>query len=288
MQVGIDLVALAQTSAPIGINPSCFNYFTNNAISSCMEGVHADCGVPSRSRATGIPMLGNLFRDNSISGINQVGAGILTDVSATPGVPVDMLVLDQNTFTNLGSGIDCDEQSVGSRTRNVLIFRNQVNLSTGASSGGSGVHFGSATSSPGLGGNSWTNLGSSTYGGVPPGPILEVPIRNLNLTDAGAASVNAALTVVNSGTSPLAWTATSDSRWLTLAASSGVIAAEDSSPAITLACSSAGLRSGTYVGTITLSGAAQTMQVSVSFTVTAPSASTAHGIAARVSGGVLP
>jgi fibronectin type 3 domain-containing protein len=81
------------------------------------------------------------------------------------------------------------------------------------------------------------------------------------------------VTITNSGTGTLSWTASDNASWLTLSPASGT-----GSGSLTASINTAGLAAGSYSGTITIaaSGATNTPQtVAVSLTVSAPSTSTA-------------
>ena len=104
MCTGLEVVGLEQSFAPAGINPCFFNYFVNNAVQSCYEGIYLGCSIPVRTSSTGIALLGNLFRDNTLSGIAGSGAGLNTSTPSTPGIPVDMTLFDRNTLHQSGGG----------------------------------------------------------------------------------------------------------------------------------------------------------------------------------------
>jgi hypothetical protein len=233
--------------------------------------MYVGCSIPVRTNDTGIAVLGNLFRDNTLTGITDAGASFFTTTPSTPGTPLDMTLFDGNTFTNLPEGIDCDQLSVGSRTCNILAVRNTIGLGTASSAGGFGMHFGTATSTPGLAANSWSNFGASTYSGATPGAILEAPIRCFSADGSTTSSPLTPLTIANSGTSAMDWTATSDSPWITLSSGAGVIAPGNSTT-LTLACNPSNLQPGTYLGTVTLSASSQTKVVTVWFTVASATA----------------
>ncbi len=77
---------------------------------------------------------------------------------------------------------------------------------------------------PALHGNGWSGF-SAAYGGAPPGPVLELPVRVLVLDGD---RLGADLEIWNSGTESLSWSATTSSPWLQVTTPAGVVADENS------------------------------------------------------------
>jgi hypothetical protein len=268
LRTALYVMGLQQTSPITSVDPCFFNYFANNSIQSCYQGIQAGSGFPSAAQTPGVGALGNVFRNNQVSDISTLGAAVWSNSTTTPGSPVEMTLFGQNTFSNLATGFDMDSSDQGSGIRDTILVQNAFSLGSASSTGSFGVNFGSDTQ-PDLQDNTWTGF-ATTYAGTPSGPVLEVPIRNFSLAWAAGTNAEASLTLVNAGTSALAWTAASDSAWLTLSATSGTIADQNSEGTLVLSCDPSGLQPGTYAGTITISGASQTMQVTVQFTVASP------------------
>jgi hypothetical protein len=251
--------------------PCYFIYYANNTIQDCYEGIRAGFGTAQVSPSAGIGFLGNVFRNNSVSDITTDGAYASTDAGAT--IPLDMTLFEHNTFTNLSSGINLDNNVPGtingvhSSTKNVILYKNSFSLGTAAYAGSYGIYFGPETLAPSLIDNTWTDF-ATTYAGTPPGAILDLPLRNFNVSGTTASGTqDATLTIWDSGTAPLNWAATSDSSWLTLSSGSGTVADEDSNSTLTFTCDPTGLSPGTYTGTITVSGGTQPETFTVNFTI---------------------
>ncbi|MGI8772939.1 MAG: BACON domain-containing protein [Acidobacteriaceae bacterium] len=105
-------------------------------------------------------------------------------------------------------------------------------------------------------------------GAPPPNPILGVSPQTLNFTEAqgGPVASSQSVSVTNTGTGALSFTAQSDATWLSVTPASGSAPA-----ALTVAVSA--LATGSYTGhiTVTAAGASQSPQtVTVNLTVTAP------------------
>lgn len=249
------------------IDPVYFNYYANNIIQSCYEGLRNTSNLPAIATTSGVGYLGNVFTNNSLTDITTYGARLWTDNTGTPGVPFDVSVFEHSTFTNVPQAVECNQSGIGSRVKNALFYKNVFNRGTAPLAGSFGIDFGPSTYTPDIRVNSWLNF-QTTYAGSLPGGLLEVPNRPFEvLGTAGGSSQTAAMTIWNAGTSSLSWTATSDSAWLTLSSGSGTVADETASSSVTLTCNPTSLAAGTYTGTVTVTGASQTKKVVVTFTV---------------------
>jgi len=82
---------------------------------------------------------------------------------------------------------------------------------------------------------------------VAPPPVLVVSPLNLNLTALKGQSAPQSIAIANGGYGSIAWTASSDSSWLTISATSG-----STSQSASITANSAGLATGSYTGHITL------------------------------------
>ncbi len=105
-----------------------------------------------------------------------------------------------------------------------------------------------------------------TCAAVPDAPGLG--ISPTSLTFDGAAPAAKTISVANTGTGTLAWTASSDVAWLSVSPASGT-----GNGTVTVTPDASGLAPGTHTGTITISAAGATgspVSVPVSLTVTAP------------------
>jgi hypothetical protein len=248
-------------------DPCYFIYFANNLIQSCYHGIGSYCSNQNATQYPEIGYLGTVFRNNTLSNITTVGAFQTTAARAVVGSPMDLTLFEHNNFTNLPEGFACDLNSGGSWVKNTVLYKNTFDLGTAPVSGSFGINFGVNTQLPALRGNTWTGF-ATTYAGPPPGAILEIPVRNFNLSGAASGGVQTAYTAIwNSGTAPLNWLAVSSAAWLKLSSVGGTVADQNSSAPVALTCNPAGLQPGAYTGTITVSGAAQTKELGVTFTV---------------------
>ncbi len=274
MCYGLSILAVQQSAPIAGIAPTFFNYYVNNTIDSSYMGIRTGCGIPDASSDQGVGFIGTVFRHNRVTNITTAGVTLWTNNPATPGIPFDLTVFDNNSFQNLPEGFECDDLSSGSRVANALFLGNTIDAGSSASADAIGVHFAASTVSPGLQTNTWLNLANAVYTGTAPGGILELPERTFSLSGLSGISSQASMVILNSGTAPLSWTATSDSPWLSVSPSSSVVAGENSQTEVTLNCDPARLGPGSYNGSITISTGNQTKTVAVRFEVgTARSAS---------------
>jgi hypothetical protein len=272
MRTGL-YISASQNSAGL-LDPILFNYYANNLIQDCYQGIGAGY-CTSKNPSAGIGFIGNVFRNNNVSDITTDG---VYEAAVPPGLlPMDMTLFEHNTFTNLPEGFDCSgangfgapvgPSTANSLTQNTILYKNKFELGTATATGAFGINFGTNTLDPALRENTWTGF-ETTDAGTPPGATLNVPVRNFNMSaTASGGAQTAYMTIWNSGTAPINWTATSDSNWLTLSSGSGTIPNQNSNSTVTLTCNPAGLAPGTYTGTVTVSGASQTMTITVTFTV---------------------
>ncbi len=249
------------------IDPCYFNYFANNVIQSCYRGMGSFCSNQNTTQYPEVGYLGTVFRNNVLSNITTVGAFQTTTVRAVVGAPMDMTLYEHNDFSNMPDGFTCDLNGGGSWVKDTVLYKNTFDLGPAPVSGSFGINFGVNTELPVLRGNLWTSF-AATYAGPLPGAILEVPVRNFNLAGTAGGGVQTAYTAIwNSGTAPLDWTAVSSSAWLTLSSGSGTDADQNANSPLAFTCNPSGLQPGTYTGTITVTGAAQTKKLMVTFTV---------------------
>jgi hypothetical protein len=102
-------------------------------------------------------------------------------------------------------------------------------------------------------------------------PTLEVDPTSLTFaSQEGTDPATQTVTVRNGGGGTLNWTLTDDRTWLSGAPASGALGA-GASETVTVSVASAGLTPGDYAGTVTISGAGDSREVAVQYTVTATS-----------------
>ncbi len=276
VRTGISSWDIADSSSGASeLEPTFFNLYTGNSISDSTNGL-AVLGPFWTAGATnnpGIGYFGNSFRRNTLNNLvydtaNNTGgllAALSSDEPAATGVTFMQTVFEHNSGANMYSGFS--SSGMNGQLANTIYYKNNLNRGTG--NGLAAVEFGkTAQQSPALRENSWDDF-VATYSGTLPGAILEVPYRNITVNGVmHGARATAGMLIWNSGTSPLDWTAIkSTANWLTLSPAAGTINDQNSASTITLTCNPAGLSPGAYTATITLTGAAQSEKVTVTFNV---------------------
>jgi hypothetical protein len=240
--------------------PVYFGTYINNVIENNRWGVTWTAQSPN----IGVNFLGNVFRGNTINNVLFDGISITSDAGSNPEPWVDLNVFERTVGTNLPLGIT-RSAAPGSMLNTILLF-NSFTLGTATFSESQAFSF-VANEVPCLRGNGWSGF-ETTYAGVPPGPILETPLRVIAVDAlANAAAKAASLDVWDVGTAPLAWSASCDSTWLKLVNASGTVQDQNSISTISFTCNPQGLAVGTYTGNLTLTGSTQTKVVKVSFLV---------------------
>jgi hypothetical protein len=241
--------------------PVYFGLYANNVIQNNRWGVRWWTQSPD----TGINFLGNVFRRTTLRGVVFDGFSILSDATtANPRPWVNMNVIERTTASDLPLGIT--RTAMAGSTLNTIMLANTFTRGTAALSGSRAMTF-VGNELPCLRGNTYSGFEKS-YDGVLPGAILEVPIRvvTLDTTFNGAAKAGS-VDLWNAGNAPLNWTASSSAAWLKLSTTSGTIANESAWSALAFSAIAQGLPPGTYTGYLTISGAAQTKVIKVSFVV---------------------
>lgn len=228
------------------VNPIFFGLYQNNIWSEHRNGISLIFGnrpgisdpYPSDKCFTG-----NVFRNNSVSEIEQTGFLITAEVNDHVG----LTVLADSDFFRVTNGAEETDNSSG-----------LICLGNNFSGKGEGIGFTmSSDNAPTLHDNTWSSF-STTYGGTLPGGILNLPKRIVLLSDSVASSD---VEVRNGGTEILSWDAETTSPWLRLSKSGDAIAGENDSKTLLLE-----LISKPEVGSqavISVSSGGQTKQITV-------------------------
>ena len=277
LRYGISSWVIADnTSGSWQLQPTFFNLYSDNNINNCMAGIV----IPgtfwdgSATNDPGIGYFGNNFRRNSTNNLvrdtvyQTGGAAAIISGSAPSGVWMQHTVLEHNTGTNMYAGIDASGS--GNRIANTIYYQNDLSKGTGVGTAGL-ILAANTQQSPALRENTLSGF-TLAYAGQLPGAVLEIPYRTMTINGASNGDkVTATMTIWNSGTTALNWTATtSPASWLTLSASSGTVLDENSDSNVTLTCNPTGLAQGAYTATVTVTGASQTKMVTVTFQVGPP------------------
>ena len=147
------------------------------------------------------------------------------------------------------------------------MYANTFDRGIAASDGSFGANFIATTFSPVLRGNTWIDF-PQTYTGVEIDGNPSVPIRTWDLqATAGKTTASTAIVISNIGTTPLQWTASTDSPWLALTPSNGTVLDEHSTSSIAVTCNTVGLESGTPDALVTLASGGRIQKISVTLTI---------------------
>jgi len=231
----------------ITLNDNIFNYATDNRFIDCYQSINLSdtlysVGYPIAE--TGATGLGNVFRNNYSS--NNIYAFVSSSFPANPAEYLaKMNIFDSNTI--LGDSGNVYE------TPGVV---NQVWVGNAFIGSGSGVGIGYEITSghvPCLHKNSWNIFGSQ------PGPVLEIPLRYVEMND----KISKSMSVWNSGTAPLSWNASTTNSWLKLTKSSGSVSDENSEDFLSFEVASTNNLAVGSKAIITVTGGGQTKQIAV-------------------------
>jgi hypothetical protein len=244
-----------------------FNYFANNTIHNCLNGIIANSqawnGWAPADPYPGISCLGNTCADNTIDSVSGSGFGEWA-VCAPIGDQFDFNIFDDNTVANTPIGIDLKPDS---HITNVIAYKNNLSLGTAPLSGSIGISLGKGEL-PALRQNKYAGF-ARVYGGPQkPAQIIEAPSHVVSIQGAAHGPVvTTSFVLWDAGTASLYWKAASDSKWLAAANPRGSISNENGVSTIKLTCNPAALARGVYSGTVTVKAAGQVRSYTVIFRV---------------------
>ena len=199
---GISNWALGQDQ-PTAIHPNYWMLFTNNQLQGNKVGISQQLGYYTDPGVDpGIASLGVIYRRNTITNPTVEGVALSNANWTSMGVPLNMIVFEKNITTNSHVGVDCNDQGLENQLTNTIFYRTIFDGGATALPDSRAINFASGQH-PALRQNTWTNL--ATYAGDPPGGILEMPLRVLDVT--GATPDEATLTLWNAGSAALQWSA---------------------------------------------------------------------------------
>lgn len=216
----------------------------------------------------GIGCFGNLFTSNTVNSIAQSGIEETLE-NSPPGDQLDMNVFANNIVTNTTNAFNIP---ISSQINNTILFKNNSSLGSAIYEGSTGLAFGTdATDSlPLLRGNSYTGFQIKYSGAQLPSSALEAPSHVVSVYGkAGGSVIHGSLSIWNTGTGGLSWSATTSSSWLILNQSSGITPPETGASTLDLACDPSSLAAGTYTGTVVVTANGQPRDYTVAFTVAA-------------------
>ncbi|MEN7973313.1 MAG: glycosyl hydrolase family 28-related protein, partial [Verrucomicrobiota bacterium] len=231
------------------VTPNYFNYYANNTISNCYHGIWRNLRLHNAANIhEDIHEVGTMFRNNTI--VDSVHRAIdheqLSTSATIPGNVVFLTVLDGNT---VASNTDFFYGRDG--------FFNQVWIGNEFVSSNGGVGLSRLNESSVLRGNAWSGF-ESNYG-EGPGALLGLPAKVVDTSAAG-------IPVLNCGTDPLTWSASTDAAWMTLTASSGSVLDENSMGMLTFEVDASAVPAENPQAVITvLDDAGQEQQVTVEY-----------------------
>jgi len=230
LKFGIQIAKLQGTiGADIVDRPIFFTYVNSNSMTRVRRAINFLLtnygGVPTFSDN---PILGNVFRNTTISNTLEYAIWHRANTSDMNDTPIDLTIYDKNRIEDwTGYFIDRNQAGKNPIQNNTIYVGN-----TFLASGGNGISI-EPDDSPAFHNNTWTGF-TSDYVTSPPGAVLELPVRVIQMEDG---DVGGSFTLFNSGTSSLSWTANESSSWLTLTKSSGTIADETATDSMTFTVS---------------------------------------------------
>jgi len=262
---GIYLASSQGFSGIPALEPCYFHYYANNTIRHCHTGVLAVIAVPRATSPAGMSFLGLVFRRNYFANLESSGMILALDKGVTlpPNAIADALLFEYNVFSNLPHGFDLDHSESGKLIRNPILLRNTFSRGNAPLGNSFGLRIGDDNHAA-LQDNSWIGF-QSRYAERIRGGMLELPVRRVDLGDAGTSS--AVVTIRNAGDASLDWVASTRASWLTLSATRGTVANENSESTITLTGNATGLPSGVHTETVTFTAGQIRKDVTVAFSV---------------------
>ncbi len=203
------------------VMPNYFNLYKDNKTTDCMYGIgDIVYGANYDTFVEDVAIFGTVWRGNAFSNITDTVVVSATDNALAT---IETCIYDKNTaesFAQSNGGNDGLYHQVW--------IKNQFK----GDGTGTGISFGE-NHIPVLRENVWEDF-ADTYGGTEPGAVLELPTRVVSAASNGVTQV----TVLNSGTAPLSWTASTDSDWLQVQTASGVVNDEASEGSVVLSVDS--------------------------------------------------
>ncbi|MDF7826681.1 glycosyl hydrolase family 28-related protein [Pontiellaceae bacterium B12227] len=228
------------------VNPIFFGLYQNNAWSENKHGISLIFGnrpgvadpYPSDKC-----FIGNVFRNNTVSEIEETGFLITAEVNDHVGLSV----LENSQFTRVTHGVSETDNSSG-----------LICLGNSFSGKGDGIGFNmSSDNAPVLHNNVWSSF-ATIYGGTPSGAYLNLPKRLILLSDSVS---SAEVEIRNGGTASLTWDVETSSSWLSLSRSGETVEDEADSEKLHIA-----LIAEPEIGSqaiITVTGGGYTKQITV-------------------------
>lgn len=237
-----------------GTTSSAVNY-SQYVANNTFDYVRWATSVSGSTNLVGEAQLLNVFRDNLVT-------SNVADVAFKTG-KATLNVYDANQVTDAKSGFSFSS----SASDNLILYGNEFVQGQSEFAGSVGIQFGA--SGPGslfMHGNTWTGFQTGTTG-TPPAATVELPRRVVAVDVSAGASTQVTVPLWNSGLSNLAWSVSDDAPWLSVAPGSGNLADQSGQQTLTLTCDATALVNGAYTGTVTVTGAGQTMKLSLDLTV---------------------
>jgi hypothetical protein len=173
-----------------------------------------------------------------------------------------LTVLEHNTTNNSPIGIFAYTDP------DVLAYKNTFDAGSSNGPQSAGISYANSASTILLRQNTYQNF-AAHYANAPAGSMLDLPLASTSVTISASNPNQFAIPLWNSGDSSVAWTATTDTSWLSLVVPGGNIAGENASSAATFYASTLALSPGTYAVTITFNFGGQTKKAVITVNVTA-------------------
>ncbi len=246
-----------------GDNVAAYSHlYVNNTIDDTRFGIEIQRG----STDVGYPSMNRIFRDNTITDAVEYGLRFRLNSDKTNPSPYAM-VFEHNSITNVPDAVF--KRNDDGSMANTLFYGNTFNRGTATHSGSVAMEFNDGID-PVLRDNTFIGFQTTYAGNATIGPVLELPQRYMDMqAQTGGGSDTTSLTIWNSGSQSLSWTASESTSWLSLSATSGTVANQSSASTITLTANPSGLSVGDYTGDVTINANGQTLKARVFFSVVA-------------------
>ncbi|MGV3510220.1 MAG: glycosyl hydrolase family 28-related protein, partial [Sphingobacteriaceae bacterium] len=260
-------IANWSTQHSYGIDPNYFGLYINNTITDCRWGIQNGLDM---DRPAEVGLLGTTYRRNTVR--NTLQSGIVNSINSFTEPVLENFIYEHNTFSNVRSGYSTGGDLGLPRHffENSAAITNQTFYKNDFSSG-SNLSAIRVTQKIALRDNNFSGF-AAVYSGLLADPIFKSPLHVIELSGSAGSSLSTApFSIWNSGINTVSWKAASNSPWLSLSDTVGVIGNERASSNITLKANASTLSPGNYTGTISVIAGTVVKKYTILFKVTSGS-----------------
>ena len=179
--------------------------YQNNTATNCLDAVASILGFLSGTMLdNAVQVLGDEYRNNSFTNITSTSVDwSVNDTYSTGTQPefIDYYVLDHNTVSGGQVGVGLTAQPSAGSACPMVLYKNNFSLGGGTYSGSEGLYQAHAGADLALDQNTWTGY-QTTYAGVMPGAVIDLPDRVLYASAASGNTAQATLPIRDAGTAP--------------------------------------------------------------------------------------